>query len=138
MYLHSLIRLWTLATSIPEFIFDDSPHKLLRLLDVVDCRSSGATKRHRRRIEQVAGGEKQHSKNHNPHHQQPLVISNLSPEPLAQGRSSLKMLTDKIRLSGPETNDPEDILSSSLGVIFPDDSLYPSMLFSSLLSSPSD
>ncbi|CZR54338.1 probable NNT1 Putative nicotinamide N-methyltransferase, has a role in rDNA silencing and in lifespan determination [Phialocephala subalpina] len=31
------------------------------------------------------------------------------------------MLTDKIRLSGPETNDPEDILSSSLGVIFPDD-----------------
>lgn len=31
------------------------------------------------------------------------------------------MLTDKIRLSGPESNDPEDILSSSLGVIFPDD-----------------
>ncbi|KAE8448140.1 hypothetical protein EG329_009744 [Mollisiaceae sp. DMI_Dod_QoI] len=31
------------------------------------------------------------------------------------------MLTDKIRLSGPETHDPEDILSSSLGVIFPDD-----------------
>jgi nicotinamide N-methyltransferase len=31
------------------------------------------------------------------------------------------MLTDKIRLSGPETNDPEDILASSLGVIFPDD-----------------
>jgi EEF1A N-terminal glycine/lysine methyltransferase len=31
------------------------------------------------------------------------------------------MLTDKIRLSGPESNDPEDILSSSLAVIFPDD-----------------
>lgn len=31
------------------------------------------------------------------------------------------MLTDKIRLSGPETNEPEDILSSSLAVIFPDD-----------------
>jgi len=31
------------------------------------------------------------------------------------------MLTDKIRLSGPETDSPEDILSSSLGVIFPDD-----------------
>lgn len=31
------------------------------------------------------------------------------------------MLTDKIRLSGPETNDPEDILGSALGVIFPDD-----------------
>jgi predicted nicotinamide N-methyase len=31
------------------------------------------------------------------------------------------MLTDKIRLSGPDSNDPEDILSSSLGVIFPDD-----------------
>lgn len=31
------------------------------------------------------------------------------------------MLTDKIRLSGPESNNPEDILSSSLGVIFPDD-----------------
>lgn len=31
------------------------------------------------------------------------------------------MLTDKIRLSGPESNDPEDILSSALGVIFPDD-----------------
>jgi nicotinamide N-methyltransferase len=31
------------------------------------------------------------------------------------------MLTDKIRLSGPESNEPEDILSSSLGVIFPDD-----------------
>jgi hypothetical protein len=33
----------------------------------------------------------------------------------------LKMLTDKIRLSGPDSNDPEDILASSLGVIFPDD-----------------
>lgn len=31
------------------------------------------------------------------------------------------MLTDKISLSGPESNDPEDILSSALGVIFPDD-----------------
>jgi hypothetical protein len=31
------------------------------------------------------------------------------------------MLTDKIRLSGPESDEPEDILSSSLGVIFPDD-----------------
>jgi nicotinamide N-methyltransferase len=31
------------------------------------------------------------------------------------------MLTDKIHPSGPETNSPEDILSSSLGVIFPDD-----------------
>lgn len=31
------------------------------------------------------------------------------------------MLTDKIRLSGPDSSDPEDILSSSLGVIFPDD-----------------
>ena len=31
------------------------------------------------------------------------------------------MLTDKIRLSGPDCNEPEDILSSSLGVIFPDD-----------------
>ncbi|PVH85098.1 hypothetical protein DL98DRAFT_512030 [Cadophora sp. DSE1049] len=31
------------------------------------------------------------------------------------------MLTDKIRLSGPETNEPEDYLSSSLAVIFPDD-----------------
>jgi nicotinamide N-methyltransferase len=31
------------------------------------------------------------------------------------------MLTDKIRLSGSESNDIEDILSSSLGVIFPDD-----------------
>lgn len=31
------------------------------------------------------------------------------------------MLTDKIRHSGPETNEPEDYLSSSLGVIFPDD-----------------
>ena len=31
------------------------------------------------------------------------------------------MLTDRIRLSGPDSNDPEDILSSSLGVIFPDD-----------------
>ncbi|KAF8864233.1 hypothetical protein BDZ45DRAFT_711966 [Acephala macrosclerotiorum] len=31
------------------------------------------------------------------------------------------MLTDKIRLSGPDTNDPENILSSSLGVIFPGD-----------------
>ncbi|KAG0646955.1 Elongation factor methyltransferase 7 [Hyphodiscus hymeniophilus] len=31
------------------------------------------------------------------------------------------MLTDKIRLSGPDANEPEDILSSSLGVIFPDD-----------------
>jgi nicotinamide N-methyltransferase len=30
------------------------------------------------------------------------------------------MLTDKIRLSG-DLNEPEDILSSSLGVIFPDD-----------------
>jgi predicted nicotinamide N-methyase len=33
----------------------------------------------------------------------------------------INMLTDKIRLSGPESNGPEDILSSSLGVIFPDD-----------------
>lgn len=31
------------------------------------------------------------------------------------------MLTDKIRLSGPESSDPEDILSSALSVIFPDD-----------------
>lgn len=31
------------------------------------------------------------------------------------------MLTDKIRLAGPETFDPEDYLSSSLAVIFPDD-----------------
>ncbi len=31
------------------------------------------------------------------------------------------MLTDKIRLSGPETSEPEDYLSSSLAVIFPDD-----------------
>ena len=31
------------------------------------------------------------------------------------------MLTDKIRLSGPDSNDPEDIIFSSLGVIFPDD-----------------
>ncbi|CZS93396.1 related to NNT1 Putative nicotinamide N-methyltransferase, has a role in rDNA silencing and in lifespan determination [Rhynchosporium graminicola] len=31
------------------------------------------------------------------------------------------MLTDKIRLSGPETHEPEDYLSSSLAVIFPDD-----------------
>jgi predicted nicotinamide N-methyase len=31
------------------------------------------------------------------------------------------MLTDKIRLSGPETNEPEDYLFSCLGVIFPDD-----------------
>jgi nicotinamide N-methyltransferase len=31
------------------------------------------------------------------------------------------MLTDKIRLTGPDLNEPEDILSSSLGVIFPDD-----------------
>ncbi|KFZ06388.1 hypothetical protein V501_07459 [Pseudogymnoascus sp. VKM F-4519 (FW-2642)] len=31
------------------------------------------------------------------------------------------MLTDKIRLSGPETTDPEDYLGQSLGVIFPDD-----------------
>jgi hypothetical protein len=31
------------------------------------------------------------------------------------------MLTDKIRLSGPESNDLEDILSSPLAVIFPDD-----------------
>jgi nicotinamide N-methyltransferase len=31
------------------------------------------------------------------------------------------MLTDKIRLSGPESNDPEDVLSSPLAVIFPDD-----------------
>jgi nicotinamide N-methyltransferase len=31
------------------------------------------------------------------------------------------MLTDKIRLSGPESNEPEDYLSSSIGVIFPDD-----------------
>ncbi|KUJ20923.1 uncharacterized protein LY89DRAFT_729740 [Mollisia scopiformis] len=31
------------------------------------------------------------------------------------------MLTDKIRVSGPESNDPEDILFSTLGVIFPDD-----------------
>jgi nicotinamide N-methyltransferase len=31
------------------------------------------------------------------------------------------MLTDKIRLSGPETHEPEDYLSSALGVIFPDD-----------------
>lgn len=31
------------------------------------------------------------------------------------------MLTDKIRLSGPETTDPEDYLGESLGVIFPDD-----------------
>jgi predicted nicotinamide N-methyase len=31
------------------------------------------------------------------------------------------MLTDKIRLSGPDLNEPEDILSSALGVIFPDD-----------------
>ncbi len=31
------------------------------------------------------------------------------------------MLTDKIRLSGPEANEPEDYLSSCLAVIFPDD-----------------
>ncbi|KAL2074458.1 hypothetical protein VTL71DRAFT_8236 [Oculimacula yallundae] len=31
------------------------------------------------------------------------------------------MLTDKIRLSGPELHEPEDYLSSSLAVIFPDD-----------------
>ncbi|OAF58049.1 hypothetical protein VC83_05197 [Pseudogymnoascus destructans] len=31
------------------------------------------------------------------------------------------MLTDKIRLSGPETTDPEDYFGQSLGVIFPDD-----------------
>ncbi|KFY42592.1 hypothetical protein V494_02341 [Pseudogymnoascus sp. VKM F-4513 (FW-928)] len=31
------------------------------------------------------------------------------------------MLTDKIRLSGPETTDPEDYFGESLGVIFPDD-----------------
>jgi nicotinamide N-methyltransferase len=31
------------------------------------------------------------------------------------------MLTDKIRLSGPETDDPEDYFGSALGVIFPDD-----------------
>jgi nicotinamide N-methyltransferase len=31
------------------------------------------------------------------------------------------MLTDKIRLSGPETLEPEDLFSSSLSVIFPDD-----------------
>ncbi|KAG4432434.1 hypothetical protein IFR05_012092 [Cadophora sp. M221] len=31
------------------------------------------------------------------------------------------MLTDKIRLSGLETNEPEDYLASSLAVIFPDD-----------------
>lgn len=31
------------------------------------------------------------------------------------------MLTDRITLSGPEGFDPEDYLSSSLGVIFPDD-----------------
>jgi nicotinamide N-methyltransferase len=31
------------------------------------------------------------------------------------------MLTDRIRLSGESSNEPEDILSSSLGVIFPDD-----------------
>jgi predicted nicotinamide N-methyase len=31
------------------------------------------------------------------------------------------MLTDKIRLSGPESTDPEDYLGESLGVIFPDD-----------------
>ncbi|KAK0113048.1 hypothetical protein ONS95_014754 [Cadophora gregata] len=31
------------------------------------------------------------------------------------------MLTDKIRLSGPETHEPEDYLSSALAVIFPDD-----------------
>jgi len=31
------------------------------------------------------------------------------------------MLTDKIRLSGPESDAPEDILSSCLAVIFPDD-----------------
>jgi nicotinamide N-methyltransferase len=30
-------------------------------------------------------------------------------------------LTDRIRLSGPESTDPEDFFSSSLGVIFPDD-----------------
>lgn len=31
------------------------------------------------------------------------------------------MLTDKIRLSGSSPHEPEDILASSLGVIFPDD-----------------
>lgn len=31
------------------------------------------------------------------------------------------MLTDKIRLSGPEATDPEDYFGQSLGVIFPDD-----------------
>ncbi|KAH8815611.1 hypothetical protein F5884DRAFT_772921 [Xylogone sp. PMI_703] len=31
------------------------------------------------------------------------------------------MLTDRIRLAGPETTEPEDYLSSSLAVIFPDD-----------------
>ncbi|EKD11909.1 nicotinamide N-methyltransferase [Drepanopeziza brunnea f. sp. 'multigermtubi' MB_m1] len=31
------------------------------------------------------------------------------------------MLTDKIRLSGPESQEPEDYLCSSLAVIFPDD-----------------
>lgn len=31
------------------------------------------------------------------------------------------MLTDRIRLSGPETTDPEDYFGQSLGVIFPDD-----------------
>merc|ERR1711977_782454 len=36
-------------------------------------------------------------------------------------QKDLAMLTDKIRLSGPETNEPEDYLSSSLAVIFPDD-----------------
>lgn len=31
------------------------------------------------------------------------------------------MLTDKIRLGGPDATDPEDYLGESLGVIFPDD-----------------
>jgi nicotinamide N-methyltransferase len=37
---------------------------------------------------------------------------------------TLVMLIDRIRLSGGPPDEPEDILSSSLGVIFPDDSTH--------------